>query len=63
MSPDHPEHMPQDPLLERYREANALDPARPGPALRENVLPDDLFAPVRRDELDAILALIEEVGQ
>ncbi|MGM9425364.1 ankyrin repeat domain-containing protein [Hydrogenophaga sp. MI9] len=38
MSRDHPDDMPQDPLLERYREANALDAARPGPALRENVL-------------------------
>jgi hypothetical protein len=27
-----------DPLLQRYAEANALDDARPGPALRENVL-------------------------
>lgn len=29
---------PVDELLQRYREANALDPARPGPAVRENVL-------------------------
>ena len=29
---------PQDDLLQRYQEANAHDPARPGPALRENVL-------------------------
>ncbi|WP_439587831.1 ankyrin repeat domain-containing protein [Hydrogenophaga sp.] len=29
---------PDDSLLERYREANALDPARPSPALREEVL-------------------------
>ena len=27
-----------DPLLQRYHEANALDPARPDPALRERVL-------------------------
>lgn len=29
---------PPDALLQRYQEANALDPARPGPALREAVL-------------------------
>jgi hypothetical protein len=29
---------PDDPLLERYREANGLDPARPAPSVRENVL-------------------------
>ena len=29
---------PQDELLQRYREANAHDPARPDPALREKVL-------------------------
>jgi type IV secretory pathway VirB10-like protein len=28
----------EDPLLERYREANALDPARPSANVRENVL-------------------------
>ena len=38
MSRDPSNHAAQDPLLDRYREANALDPARPGPALRENVL-------------------------
>lgn len=29
---------PHDPLLQRYQEANALDDARPSPALRERVL-------------------------
>lgn len=29
---------PDDPLLQRYHEANALDTARPAPSLRENVL-------------------------
>jgi hypothetical protein len=29
---------PKDPLLERYREANALDPARPADSVRDNVL-------------------------
>ena len=29
---------PGDALLRRYHEANALDPARPSPALREAVL-------------------------
>ncbi|MDP2985237.1 hypothetical protein, partial [Hydrogenophaga sp.] len=29
---------PQDELLKRYHEANEHDPARPGAALRENVL-------------------------
>jgi hypothetical protein len=29
---------PGDALLRRYQEANALDPARPSPALREAVL-------------------------
>ncbi len=29
---------PDDPLLKRYHEASAHDPARPGPALRDNVL-------------------------
>ncbi len=28
----------EDPLIERYREANALDPARPSDSVRENVL-------------------------
>ena len=28
----------EDPLLERYREANALDPARPADSVRDNVL-------------------------
>lgn len=28
----------EDPLIERYREANALDPARPSASVRENVL-------------------------
>ncbi len=34
---NEPRH-PGDPLLQRYHEANALDPARPDPALRERVL-------------------------
>lgn len=34
--PRHPNG--HDPLLQRYHEANALDPARPDPALRERVL-------------------------
>ncbi len=29
---------PNDPVLQRYREANAHDPARPSPALRDSVL-------------------------
>lgn len=34
---NQPRHT-SDPLLQRYHEANALDPARPDPALRERVL-------------------------
>ncbi|MDQ7742885.1 ankyrin repeat domain-containing protein [Hydrogenophaga pseudoflava] len=35
---DHLPPTPDDALLQRYREANELDTARPGAALRENVL-------------------------
>lgn len=38
MNRDHLPPTPDDALLKRYREANELDAARPGPALRENVL-------------------------
>ncbi len=38
MNRDHLQPHPDDALLQRYREANELDTARPGPALRENVL-------------------------
>lgn len=38
MNPDHGQPQAGDPLLQRYHEANALDAARPDPALRERVL-------------------------
>ena len=38
MNRDHLPPTPDDALLQRYREANELDTARPGAALRENVL-------------------------
>ena len=41
---------PDDRLLQRYREANALDMARPGPALRETVLAHARSAAASRAE-------------
>ena len=50
MNRHHPPPTPDDPLLQRYREANALDTARPGPALRENVLAHARSAAASRAE-------------